>query len=143
MNRNNLIIIAVIGGIILLGLGFYSGLNYAQKQIEKAKTSSPLANLLTSKVIGGLNTTAFGEITEISGRNITLSNEGDALTISIKEDATIFRLLPPEGSAETPQPATREEIEFEEIKVGDQVNISCQLKADETLEGVDVMVLPQ
>jgi len=141
MNRNNLILIAVIGGVILLGIGFYSGLIYTQKQIEKAKTESPLANLLASKVINGLTTSASGEVAAISGRNLTINNDGDTLIVPIKEEAVINSLLPLEES-ETPQPTTWEEIKFEDIKTGDKVNISCQLKADGTLEGTAVTVLP-
>ena len=138
MNRNNLILIAVIGGIILLGIGFYSGLIYTQKQIE-----SPLAQLLTSKVIKSMDIVASGEIAEISGRNLTLTQEGNNLTISIREDSFISRLVPSEETTiETPKPVATEEIGFEEIKKGDKVEISCQLKSDGSLEGKVVTILP-
>jgi hypothetical protein len=139
MQNKNLILV-IIGGLILLGLGYSFGLSLGQKAIEETET--PLADLLESKVIRGLNTTALGEVIEIAGRNLTLNSDGDTLTISIKENATIYRLVPPEEVTETPQPVEREEIEFEEIKVGDQVDIPCELKADGTLEGIDVTVLP-
>ena len=143
MNRNNLILIAVIGGVILLGIGFYSGLIYTQKQIEKAKTESPLADLLVSKVIKSMDIVASGEIAEISGRNLTLTQEGNNLTISIREDSFISRLVPSEETTiETPKPVATEEIGFEEIKKGDKVEISCQLKSDGSLEGKEVTILP-
>jgi len=141
MKKEILIAIAIIGGLIILGLGFSLGLSWGLKAIKEVK--APLADLLESKVITSLITTASGEVAEISGRNLTLSKEGNTLTILIREDAPIYRLVPPEKKAtEVPQPVAREEIEFGEIKAGDQVNIACQLKADATLEGVDVMVLP-
>jgi hypothetical protein len=146
MKKTNLIIIAVIGGLILLGIGFGLGLSSGQKAVKKAmeEAKAPLAGLLESKVVRSLDAVASGEVTEISGHNLSLSNGGDALTISIKEDASIARLLPPEGEAtETPQPPVREEIKFGEIKLGDQVSISCGLKADGSLEGIDIMVLVQ
>jgi len=143
MKKEFLIVIAVIGGIFLLSMGFYLGLTYTQKQIEKAQTGSPLASLLASKVISGLVTTASGEVTEITGRNLTLKSNEDILVIPIQDNASINRLLSPEETAtEVPQPVEREKIELGDIKVGDKVNISCQLKADGTLEGVDAMVLP-
>lgn len=141
MKKESLIAIAVIGGIILLGIGFYLGLTYAQKQIEKAKTSSPMADLLTSKVIDGFKTNASGKVAEISGYNITINNEGDSLLILIREDAPIHRLVPPEKTAKAPQPTSREDIKIEEIKVGNRANITCQLKADGTLEGTEVVIL--
>lgn len=139
MKRTPLILIAVIGGVILLGLGFYSGLNYAQRQIEKAKTESPLANLLKSKIIKGLNPTALGKITSISGRNLTLE---DGLTVSINENAAIYRLLPATGEAAgAPQPVEKKEIEFGEIKVGDLVSVSCELKVDGSLGCGSITIL--
>lgn len=141
MKKNSLILITIIGGVILLGIGFYSGLIYTQKQIEKARTESPLANLLASKVINGLTTSASGEVAAISGRSLTINNDGDTLIVPIKEEAVINSLLPLEET-ETPQPTTWEEIKFEDIKTGDKVNISCQLKADGALEGTAVTVLP-
>lgn len=137
MQKNNLIFL-LVGGLVLLGLGYIIG----QAQTESSQTKTPLSSLIESKVTKGLSTTALGEVIEISGRNITLSNEGDILTISIKEDATIARLAPPTETTEAPQPVTREGIELEEIKVGDQINILSQLKADGTLEGIEVTVLP-
>lgn len=142
MKKTNLIIIAVIGGLILLGLGFSLGLNLGKKAMEEVKTEAPLADLLESKVITGLTTIASGEVTEISGRNLTLRKEGDTLTILIREVAPIYRLVPPEEKAtEVPQPVVREEIEFGEIKIGDKVDIPCRLKADTSLEGAEVIVL--
>jgi len=141
MKKENLIMIGVIGGLIFLALGFYAGLSYAQKQIKETGTESALADLLTSKIIGQLTTIASGDITEISGRSLTLSSEEETLTVLIGEDASIYRLSLPE-EATTPQPATREEIDFSEIKVGDRANVSCVLKADSTLEGVEVTLAP-
>lgn len=144
MNRNNLIIIAVIGGLILLGLGYSYGLFTTQKGLKELQQApTALSELLASKVIRGLSTSATGDITAISGRSLTLTAEGDTLTILIREDAPIYRLVPPEEIAiEIPQPVAREEITLGEIKVGDKVNISCQLKADGSLEGTEVTVLP-
>lgn len=140
MKKETLIAIAIIGGLILLGIGFSLGLNSGQKAIKEVK--APLADLLESKVISGLTTTASGEVTEIAGRNLTLSKEGDTLKILIKENATIARLVPPAEVTEVPQPVAREEIKFEDIKAGDKVNVSCQLKAGGSLEGTEVTVLP-
>jgi len=141
MKKESLILIAVIGGIILLGLGFSLGLSLGKKAMEGVKIEAPLADLLESKAITGLITTASGEVTEIAGRNLTLSKEGDTLTISIREDAPIYQEVLPEGTTPgVPRPVMREEIEFGKIKVGDQVNISCGLKTDASLEGIEVTV---
>lgn len=141
MQKSNLIFL-IIGGLILLGLGYGYGFLSGQKEIAGIKTDGPLTDLIDSKVITKLNAFALGEVTETSGRSLTLNNQGDTLTILVKEEATINRLLPSEGEIEAPQAAETEEIEFEEIKIGDRVNIVCELKADGSLEGVQVVVLP-
>ena len=141
MQNKNLILI-IIGGLILLGLGYGYGYFSGQKAIEGTKTETPLSGLLESKAIGELTTTASGEVTEISGRKLTLNKEGDTLTISIGEDALVYRVVPSEEKAtEIPQPSVREEIKFGEIKVGDKVSITCELKADGSLEGKTVIIL--
>ena len=140
MKKETLIAIVIIGGLIFLGIGFSLGLSSGQKAIKEVK--APLAELLASKVIGSLTTIASGEVTEIAGRNLTLSKKGDTLTILIREDAPIYRLVPPEEVTEVPQPVVREEIEFGEIKVGAQVNITCELRVDASLSGIEVTVLP-
>jgi len=144
MKKGTLIAILLIGGLILLGIGYSVGLNLRQKTTKEVtkEVKTPLAELLASKVIGSLTTTASGEVTKITGRNLTLIKEGATLTIPIREDAAIARLVQPEKVTEGPQPVIRKEMEFGEIKIGDQVSISCQLKADGTLEGVEVTVLP-
>lgn len=143
MKKEILITIVVIGGLVLLGVGFSLGLNLGKKAMEGTKVEAPLADLLGSELIGNLTTAASGEVTEISGRNLTLSKDGDSLTISIREDAPLYRLSSPEEKAtEVPQPVAREEIEFGEIKTGDTVSIFCQLKADASLEGIEIIVLP-
>jgi len=141
MKKETLIAIVIIGGLILLGIGYSVGLSSGQTAVKAVK--APLAELLASKVIGSLTTIASGEVTEIAGRNLTLSAEGDTLTIFIREDVPIYQeALPEETITGAPRPVIREEIEFGEIKVGDQVDISCQLKADASLEGIEVIILP-
>jgi len=143
MKKTSLIIIIAIGGIILLGIGFFSGMALVQKRIQKSNTESLVAVLLTSKVINSLTIIASGEIAAIGGRNLTLNREEDSLIISIQGGAPVHRLSPlKETATEAPQSMIEKEIQFGEIKVGDKVNIFCQLKADGTLEGTAVTVLP-
>ncbi len=141
MQKNNLIFL-IIGGLILLGLGYGYGFLSGQKEIAGTKTEGPLADLIESKVITRLNAFAFGDVTKISGQSLTLSNQEDTFTVLIKEEITINRLSSTEGETEASQAVETEEIEFEEIKIGDRVNIVCELKADGSLEGIEMVVLP-
>jgi len=143
MKKETLIPVIIIGSLILLGLGFIFGYSFEKKAIEKLKAESPLVDLSKSKVINSLTIIASGEVKEISGRNLTLNAEGDDLTILIREDASINGLVASEEKVtDIPQPLARKEIKFEEIKVGDKVNITCQLKTDGSLEGTETIVLP-
>jgi len=142
MKKNVLIVVVLIGGIVLGGLGFYCGLSYANNKVSQIKVESPLASLFSSKVISGLTAVAVGQIKEISGRNLVLTVDGSDLTVFIKEDAPIGRLLPTKENTNIPQPMTREDIKFEDMKVGDQVNIFCNLKTDLSLEGSNINILP-
>jgi hypothetical protein len=145
MKKTILIVASVIGGIALIGLGFYSGSYWVKQQTLKAGLKSPITTLMASKVIqGDITTTASGEVIEISGRNLILNKEESSFTILVGEGAGLHRQISSKEEAEgIPQPVSLEEIKFEEIKIGDQVSIFCVLKPDGSLEGKDVMILPQ
>lgn len=138
MKKPILIVLISVGIIIVLTIVLGFVFNYGQKLGEKTGRALIL-NLLESKVIRGVSVSASGEITEISGRFLTLSAEEDTLTVLIRDDAPIHRLIRSE-EYQPGQPVTREEIEFEAIKIGDQTGISCQLKADGTLEGRSITI---
>ena len=90
MNKTNLIALGIIGGLILLGAGYSYGIFTAQKGLEELQQApTGVSELLTSKVLRGLNASANGDITAISGRNLTLSAEGDTLIVLIRDDATL------------------------------------------------------
>ena len=141
MKKETLIPVIIIGSLILLGLGFIFGYSFEKKAIEKLKAESPIVDLSKSKVINSLTVAASGEVKEISGRNLTLSSGEDTLTVLIREDASIYGLVPYEGeTTDIPQPPARKEIQFGEIKTGDQVGVICQLNTDGSLECVDTIV---
>lgn len=128
-------ILIIIGVIILIGL--ISGFSYFLGQKQVKVTPNPLE----SKVMGNWSATASGKVTEISGRSLTLNNEGDILTILISEEASFGRIVPAEKIEESLGPLTVKEIEFGEIKVGDQVKISCRLNPEGLSEGLIVTIL--
>jgi len=139
--KKNQIISIIIGALILAGL--VGGFSYqlGQKSVGVAYETS-LPNVLESKVIQRWSGLAAGRIIEISGRNVTLSSGEETIDISIREDAPVYRVVLVKGETETPAPAAREEVEFEDVKVGDRVNVSCLLKTDAPLEGIAVTILP-
>jgi len=135
MKKSNLIFL-IIGGLILLGLGYGYGYLSGQKTVEE--TENPLTTLLSSKVIDELDAIASGEITAISERNLTLTKEGESWSILIKEGVAIERFVAPAGGTT----ADREEIGLADLQIGDQVNVVCQLTTEGSWVGINVIVLP-
>ena len=126
----------IAGGLLLLVLGYFLG-SFADtaKTTPPATAASllfPLAELMESGVIGAITSTASGEVIKISGRTLTLEAEGDIWNVPVREGASVHRLVRPEV----------EELTFEEIKIGDRVDIALYLKADGTIEGRHIAVLP-
>ena len=126
-------ILIILGASILIGLIF--GLSYwlGGKQVKTA------FSFLESKVMQNWLATASGKVIGISNHSLTVSNQGDTLTILINEGASIYREIRPEETSELPLPIKK--IGFEEIKIGDQVKIPCRLNPGGVLEGVTVTIL--
>lgn len=92
-----------------------------------------------SKVIQNLGFQSVGDITEISGRTLTLNYEDDVLLIPIADDALIRNLFINEETKK----GEAQEIDFEDIKIGDKVSILVGIKPDGRLEGTDVSIFPR
>ncbi len=148
-NKSLVITLLIIGGIVILAVGYLGGILFrAQKTVTQLEKTSKLIEVMSSKMIPSI--VAVGEVTNISERNITLkahTNEEKPLTISIKiaNDAELTSFVFPtageEGEGVLGAP-TREEIEFKEIKVGSNVNVSLKILPDASFEGTSVIVFP-
>jgi hypothetical protein len=91
--------------------------------------------------------TMRGEISEISGRVLTLTNEGDSLSIYIDEDILILAHSP--GETVIKDEVTYndvKEINFEELETGDAVQIvaewSSELRPDNPFKVLFVTLVP-
>ncbi len=136
MFKKNLIIAIILSLIIGLGGGYILG-SIQQQQISN-KTKEDFIMVKKSKVIQNLRALAMGDVTKISNRTLTLNYENDILSIPIKEDALINRFVLNE---ETKRGETQE-INFEDIMVGNKISISIEIKSDGGLEGTMVSILP-
>lgn len=139
MPKNSLLLIGIIIAVlVLIGISF----GYGYKTGTEASQVSQTPSLEESKIIQSQYATARGEITEILNRTLTLTKDGDTLSIFLKEDAgliTFVSLEGKEGEEVIPEP---QEIEFKDIKVGDKVVIRLELKANGEFEGTSITVLP-
>ena len=99
-----------------------------QEYFDSVNANITLEQLQSSKLIRGLRINLDGtplatagifmlkvEVVGISGRTLTLAKEGDSLAIYIGESAKIKR-------------AGGKEIKFEDIKIGNFVNIGAKLQ---------------
>ena len=136
MPKKFLLLIGIIIAVLFLigisfGYGYKTGLRVPQLSI-----------LETSKVIQARYATAQGEIAEISGRTLTLTEEGDTLSVPIKEGAGLITFIASEREEGKMVAPEIQEIEFKDIKVGDKVVIQLELKASGEFEGTSLTVLP-
>jgi len=141
-NKKQLVILTTVGALILLiGIGLGVVFQMQNKtQVENRKA----VNSLSSKVVSSI--TAYGQVKNIEGRNITLSNLGDNLTISIANNAQAYSFSTPttadkNGKVTTGVPVQKT-VKFGDIKVGDNVNIAIKLLPTGQVQGQTVVILP-
>jgi uncharacterized protein YpmB len=126
--------------LILILLGFVLGywLNSQKKLEESAVEKSTIAKLESSKLVQSWIVTIYGKITEISGRDLTLTQQGETLAVSIKDNAKISSANFAQGISTS---SGVEDIEFDEVSIGDNVSIAVEVKKDGKLEGINLTVV--
>jgi cell division protein YceG involved in septum cleavage len=147
---NNKIIVLVVVLVILAALagfgGYWLGLEKSKamnkNNMDMLSSSMDMLSLLKSSTVVPVNN-AFGTVTDISGRNITLSSGVNKLTVAITPDAKIFRYAlvgkPTEGlqKVSAPEPAT-----FEDIKLKDNLNVTIKILGNNQVQGTTAYILP-
>ena len=134
MGKKILIISIIIGALILIGLTSSFSYWIGQKSME-VKSEIAVPNPLESKVIQNWSANAIGEMTEIINHNLTLSQDGEIFTITLLEKAGICSMYIEEGERKI------EDIQFEDIKIGDRVNITLGVNSEGNMVGNFVTVL--
>jgi len=131
-----LIVLAIVVFVFGVGLG---------STVSKPKTgtgqSSQIVKDLSSKVIPSVS--AYGTITNLSGRNITLSYQGDSIMIPITADAKIFSFITtPVTKTTTASQTIGKPITFSDLKIGNTASITIKILPSDNIEGNSVVVLP-
>ena len=138
MNKVSLIVLSVVVVLVILSLGGGAGVLYqTQKdapQIEKLQALETAVKGLSSKIVPSV--VAFGEVSEIEGRNITLTYNGDSVTVAIKADAQISSFVAPSSGGTAKQTI----VQFGEIKNGDKLSINTKVLPDGQLQGESIMI---
>jgi len=132
-NKKTIILVSLIMlGIVFLGVGYFAGVTLEKQkmvpELEKITKAAKILNAINSKVIP--SPIAFGEITKISGRIVTLNYAGESLDISVKDNAQIYSFS--QG---------QKQIDFSQIKVGDWLNITIEVLPDGQVQGLSVAVV--
>ena len=166
MNKKIAIFVIIVIAIFVIGISYYIGLNAGRQGITPGTQKGTGANLekidslLASESIQW-NLSVGGIVKEISGRNLTVAGfteegqETSSLVVPIAQEAKITSdYILPAGAAKEEIMGTisvaegkeynlgQKEISFEEIKAGDNVFISLNLKPDYTIEGTEVRLSP-
>ena len=74
---------------------------------------------------------AYGQVKKIDGKNITLNFNEGSLTVKIKDDAKVYYSTS-NGNNSAP---TMKEVNFNNIKVNDTLDIFLEISKDNRLEG--------
>jgi hypothetical protein len=134
MDKKQLAIL-ITSGIVIFLIGGISGI-FLAGTVGPQKAKIETANNLSSKVVSSM--VAYGQVKSISGKNITLSNLGDTLAIPIAGNAQLYSF----STVSSTGVPVQQTIKFEEIKIGDKVNIAVKLLPDGKIQGTSVIVLP-
>jgi len=141
--KNDKVLKAIIGvaaGVILFVAGYAVGLLQNQGLVSPG-SGQGLTNLVktlnTTPVISDI--VATGNITNISGRKITVKEGEKSLTIPIRKDAEIYSFV---SQGATSQGSTPSKISFSELKVGDYINIYLNVLTNGEIEGARVILVP-
>jgi hypothetical protein len=128
----------VIVGLVVFVIGVASGIFYQTKKDspQQANTVAMQTSIksVTSKVVPSI--LAYGQVTDIDGRNLTLSYGGDNVIIAINDNATITSLIKDSKSA-----SGQQKIDFSQIKNGDTLNVSVKLLPTGQLQGKSIIIL--
>ena len=121
-----IIIALIVGGVIGIYFQF-------QKDAPQVKRAGEVIKSLSSKVVPSI--VAFGQVSEINGRNVTLDYSGEKITINIGEDAKIY------ASSDQNTGGGQATVSFSDIKTGDNLSVNLKVFADGQLQGQSVIIL--
>ena len=134
MNKTTSIILVIIFGLVCLILGGATGFLYKtlqlSPQIEKA---TAIIKDLSSKII--LSSVAYGQVSKIEGRDITLSYNGDSIKINMTENIPIYYTNDSVGKS------VQQKVDFKAIKIGDTLNIIIKVLPDGQVQSQSVLIL--
>ncbi|SRR3990167_578733 len=132
---NKTISTVLISGLLFLILGTGIGFMYKTIQISpQIKKTTAIIKDLSSKTI--LSSVAYGQVSKIEGRDITLSYSGDSIKISMEANSPVYSFA--NDSIGKP---IQKKVSLKEVKIGDNLNITIKVLPDGQIQGQSVLIL--
>lgn len=134
MNRATSFIISIIVLLLVFGGGIVFGMFWqVQKDAPQIEIAAKTLKTLTSNAVPSI--TVYGQISNISGRTITVSFNEDAVVVKMHENAAVsFFEISGQGG-------TRQDFDFNALKEGQTISLSAKLLPDGSLQGESLIVL--
>jgi hypothetical protein len=140
-----ILIILIVAGVVIFVVGGGIGVAYQKQTSGTIQNNTAdvklvnLAKIIKSTPISSIM--AFGAVTKISGKTITLLYKKENINIKIRDGAKIFKLVQAKD-ANGKMTSTQKPAVFGDIKVGDNLNVGVKIASSNTLEGSSVVIFP-
>ena len=134
-----LIILAVLVSLALgAGLGIFYQMQKPAPQLVVAEKNATTIKDLSSGIV--LSAVAYGQVSVIDGRKVTLTYNGQNMQIEIAKDALIY-YLPSGGGSIKLSAANVQKAKISDIKTGDLLNVTITVSPDGVLIGNNVSII--
>jgi len=138
MDKTTVIILitAVLVSLVLgAGLGIFYQMQKDSPKIQAGEKMSETIKNLSSGMVPSI--VAYGEVSAINGKNITLGYSGKSMQIEISKTAKIYSAVPNTETKTTALPT----VKFSDIKIGDRLNITMTVSQEGQLQGQSVIII--
>jgi len=137
-----LIFIVIILLIIAGGFIFYSYETQLSGQVGQvlqqaggSSQASQIVKNLSSGVI--VSTLAYGQVSNISGKNVTLTSGDSSLAIPFTDSTQVYTIVPPTSGG---QGGSNQASDFSQIQVGQNLSVNIKILPDGSLQAVSAFI---
>lgn len=135
MNKIIIIFLLVLAFLVVFLVGGGVGMSYQSQKLSPGNEKAlETVKILSSKAVSSI--IVFGQVENISDRELTVSYEGESVIVKMADKALIENL-----SKDSSGKPIQQKIDFNQIKQGDNVNIPAKLSQQGILEGESLIIL--
>ena len=149
MSQRNVILVAVCIVVVIFLIGYALGTlkNSTPKASIASQNQSQVMpeaiKVLSSKVIPAI--AAYGMITKIDGRNVTMTYQTDSIVVAFRTDAKIYSYTI-NPAVKTPKGAAPAYVttlaSFNDLKVGQNISANIKVDLNGQVEGFSAIFIP-